>query len=123
MKRPRILLVEDEPLISVFFAELLEEMGNDVCSIETTEASAVAAAEFFKPDLLIVDVHLREGNGLSAVTAILKNGFIPHIFTTGDRTVSGEVSQGAVVLQKPFLDVALGRAISKALATAGTQSR
>ena len=118
MKKPRILLVEDEPLISVFFAELLEEMGNEVCSIETTEVGAVAAAEFLKPDLLIVDVHLREGSGLNAVERILKRGFIPHIFTTGDRTISGEMASGAVVLQKPFLDVALGKAIAAALAAA-----
>lgn len=119
MKKPRILLVEDEPLISVFFAELLEEMGNEVCSIETTEASAIAAAEHFKPDLMIVDVHLREGSGLNAVATILKNGFIPHIFTTGDRKISGDLSHRAVVLQKPFSDVALGQAIGIALAKKG----
>ncbi len=118
MKKPRILLVEDEPLISVFFAELLEEMGNEVCSIETTEAGAVAAAESLKPDLLIIDVHLREGNGLNAVARILQKGFVPHIFTTGDRTVQGETASGAVVLQKPFLDVALEQAIKAALASA-----
>lgn len=120
MKKPRILLVEDEPLISVLFAELLEEMGNEVCSIETTEEGAISAAEFFKPDLLIVDVHLREGSGLSAVSTILKKGFIPHIFTTGDRTISGDLSRDAVILQKPFLDVALALAISTALSTVET---
>lgn len=115
MKKPRILLVEDDPLISVFFAELLEEMGNEVCSIVTTEKAAVEAAELFKPDLLIVDVHLRVGSGLEAVTTILKSGFIPHIFTTGDRTIRGKLAE-AIVLQKPFLDTALAQAIATALA-------
>ena len=122
MKKIRILLIEDEPLISVFLAELLEEMGHDVCLIETTEVRAVAAAARLKPDLLIVDVHLREGSGLAAVSTILETGFIPHIFTTGDRTINGELTTGAVVLQKPFLDAALINAIAAALA-AGAKAR
>jgi len=121
MKKIRILLVEDEPLISIYFAELLEEMGHEVCSIETTETSAVAAADRLKPDLLIVDVHLREGTGLHAVSTILKTGFVPHIYTTGDRTISGELTAGAIVLQKPFLDAALTQAISAAMATRSSQ--
>jgi len=121
MKKIRILLVEDEPLISIYFAELLEEMGHEVCSIETTETNAVAAADRLKPDLLIVDVHLREGTGLHAVSTILKAGFVPHIYTTGDRMISGELTAGAIVLQKPFLDAALTQAISAAMATRSSQ--
>ncbi|MDW5317499.1 response regulator [Rhizobium sp. PL01] len=115
MKKLRIILVEDEPLISIYFAELLEEMGNEVSAIETTESAAVAAAARLKPDLMIVDVHLIEGNGIAAVARILKDGFVPHIFTTGDRLVKGEVGPDAIILQKPFLDSALTKAIEAAL--------
>jgi CheY-like chemotaxis protein len=109
------MLVEDDPLISLYFGELLVEMGNDVIAIETTESAAVEAAGRLKPDLLIIDMHLREGSGSGALTAILKNGFVPHIFTTGDRLSEKEVSPNAIILQKPFLDAALTKAIEAAL--------
>ena len=115
MRKLRIVLVEDEPLISVYFAELLEEMGNEVSAIATTETEAVEAARRLKPDLLIVDVHLRQGSGVAAVSRILKDGFVPHIFTTGDRLIEGEVSRSAIILQKPFLDLALTNAITAAM--------
>ncbi len=115
MKKLRIMLVEDDPLISLYFAELLVEMGNDVIAIETTESAAVETAGKLKPDLLIIDMHLREGSGSGALTTILKTGFVPHIFTTGDRLSEGEVSPNAIILQKPFLDAALTKAIEAAL--------
>ncbi|MGV1914262.1 response regulator [Rhizobium sp. 22-785-1] len=115
MKKVRIMLVEDDPLISLYFAELLVEMGNDVIAIETTESSAVETAGRLKPDLLIIDMHLREGSGSGAATTILKSGFVPHIFTTGDRLSEGEVGPDAIILQKPFMDSALTNAIDAAL--------
>ena len=54
--------------------ELLEQMGYDVCAIESTEADAVAAAVRCRPDLVIVDVLLGDGSGVSAVEEILRAG-------------------------------------------------
>lgn len=115
MEKIRILLVEDEPLISIFFAELLGEMGHEVCAIEASEEAAVQAADRLKPDLLIVDRHLREGSGILAVERIVKKGFVPHIFMTGDRLIRHEVHADAVILQKPFLDADVGKAIDAAM--------
>lgn len=56
----RVLVVEDDALITMLYAELMTEMGHVVCAIETIEADAVAAATRHKPDLMIVDVGLRE---------------------------------------------------------------
>ncbi len=39
----RILVVEDDAVVGMMLAEMLEEMGHDICSIEATEADAVAA--------------------------------------------------------------------------------
>jgi CheY-like chemotaxis protein len=44
MKALRILLVEDDSMVGMFLGMTLEQMGHEVCSIETTEAGAVAAA-------------------------------------------------------------------------------
>lgn len=111
----RVLIVEDEALIAYVLAEILEEMGFAVCATEATEAGAVTAALQYQPDLMIVDARLREGSGISAVETILRNQFVPHVFVSGDRLTSLALHPRAIVLQKPFLEADLARAIQRAL--------
>ncbi len=116
----RILLVEDEAIVAMLLADLLVAMGHEVCSIEATEAGAVTAAVRCRPDLMIVDAHLLEGSGASAIAAILRAGFVPHVFVTGDPLRTQPLAHGAVVLQKPFREPDLVRAIESAFgATVG----
>ena len=61
----RVLVVEDDAMIGMLLAEMLEDMGFEVCAIAATENAAVADAANCKPGLMIVDEHLREGNGIS----------------------------------------------------------
>ncbi|MEA2740267.1 MAG: two-component system, response regulator PdtaR [Acetobacteraceae bacterium] len=104
-----VLVVEDDALIGMLLAEMLEEMGYGVCAIAATEEDAVANAARHKPGLMIVDEHLREGNGVSAVNRILRAGPLPCVFISGAPTYPGR--PGARVLQKPFLEADLIRAI------------
>lgn len=112
----RILIVEDEAIVAMLFADLLVAMGHEVCAIEATEAGAITAAVRCRPDLMIVDVHLLVGSGTSAVAAILRAGFVPHVFVSGDRLGEQPFGRGSVVLQKPFRESDLARAIESALA-------
>ena len=112
MKALRVLLVEDDSIIGVLLAELLEEMGYDVCAIEATEAGAVTTAVRCRPDLMIVDVRLGEGNGVSAVEKIFRTGPVPHVFISSERT--HVFRPGAVFLQKPFREPELARAVQRA---------
>ena len=111
----RVLVVEDEAIIAMLFADLLVAMGHEVCAVEATEAGAIAAAIRCRPDLMIVDAHLMEGNGTSAVAAILRAGFVPHVFVSGDPLREPPLALGSVVLQKPFRESDLVRAIQSAL--------
>ena len=111
----RIMVVEDEALMGVLFGEVLEGMGYVVCAIEATEASAVAAAERCKPDLMLVDVQLGIGSGVSAVAEILRKGFVPHVFYSGDISGVQASRPSAVAIQKPFRVADLARAIDRAL--------
>lgn len=111
----RIMVVEDETFLGALFGEVLEGMGFVVCAIETTEASAIAAAKRCKPDLLLVDVQLRDGNGVSTVNEILRSGFVPHVFYSGDISGLRDSRPGAIALQKPFRVSELARAIDRAL--------
>ncbi len=113
--KARILIVEDNALIGVLLAEMLESMGYGVCAIEATEADAITAAAKHRPDLMIVDVHLREGSGVSAVAAILREGHIPHVFVTGDMSHGAAFGADAVVIRKPFLEPELADALQRSL--------
>jgi len=115
MSALRILVVEDDAMIGMMLTEMLEEMGHDVCSIEATEAEAISAADRCRPDLMIVDVLLGAGNGVSAVTEILRAGPVPHLFVSGDISKIQALRPGAVAIQKPYRESDLARAIQLAL--------
>jgi DNA-binding response OmpR family regulator len=117
MKALRILVVEDDAMIGMLLAEMLLEMGHDVCAVEATEAGAVTAAARFIPDLMIVDVRLGDGSGVSAVEEIQRTGFVPHIFASADTSSVRALRPDAVAIQKPFRESDLVRAIHRALDT------
>ena len=100
MRRLRILLVEDDAVISALIAEILADLGHDVCAIARTEVEAIDAAERHAPDLMIVDAYLKPGSGVSAMDTILRRTAMPHIFMTGGHRQV--VPPHATVLHKPF---------------------
>ena len=118
MRALRVLVGEDEAIIAMLLAEVLAGMGHDVCAIEATEAGAVATAAQCRPDLMIVDAWLSDGSGISAVEQILRTGFVPHVFISGDTSRVRALRPDAVVIQKPFRESELARAIQLALGAA-----
>lgn len=102
-------------MIGELLADMLRDMGYDVCALETTENEAVAAAVRCKPDLMIVDAQLGDGSGIAAVETILSTGFVPHLFMSGNVARVTEQRPTAVVLEKPFHEAAFTSAIKRAL--------
>ncbi len=102
----RILLVEDDRTIVDNLSELLALEGYAVSRAETQEG-AVAAVERDRPDLVLLDVTLAQGNGFAVCTAVKEaHPDLPVIFLTasGDEinTVMG-LSMGADdYVAKPF---------------------
>ena len=117
MRALRVLVVEDNAIIGMLLAEVLAGMGHDVCAIEATEADAVTAAARCRPDLMIV-MQLDDGSGVSAIEKILRTGFVPHLFISGDTLGVRALRPGAVVIQKPFRESDLAWAIQRALGAA-----
>ncbi len=111
-----VLIVEDDAMIGMLLAETLEDMGYGVCAVTATEDEAVEVAGRCKPGLMIVDQHLREGTGVSAVQRILRTGPVPCVFISGvpDRLPW----PGIRVLQKPFVENDLLQAIGVVVGTA-----
>jgi two-component system, response regulator PdtaR len=115
MKPLRVLVVEDDLMIGPLLAETLEELGHEVCAVEVDAAAAVAAARRCHPDLMIVDVGLGEASGIAAVREILREGFVPHVFVTGDILNGLSLGPDAVLIQKPYRDSDLVAAIARAI--------
>ncbi len=104
-------------MVGILLGETLEAMGYDVCAIESTEADAVNSAARCSPDLMIVDVRLGDGNGVSAVEEIVRDGPVPHVFVSGDFTRTQIFQPGAIVLRKPYREADLAGAINRAFGT------
>jgi len=109
-------------MIGLLLGEMLEQMGHQVCAIELTEAAAVIAAAQYRPDLMIVDARMGAGSGVAAVEIILRSGFVPHFFTSGNISKVKAVRPDAVVLEKPFGELELAAAIARTLDIAPTLS-
>ena len=98
----RVLLVEDEPLVSMMLADMLSAFGHKVDGPYNRFSDAIIAAESNNLQAGILDVNLG-GEKTYAVANILTNRKIPFAFVTGygpDSIVS-EFAH-APVLQKPI---------------------
>jgi DNA-binding NtrC family response regulator len=118
MRVLRVLLIEDDIVMSMLMTMMLEEMGHEVCGTEQTAKGAIGAATTDRPDLIIADVNLAGGNGIDALDQICLSSFVPHIFASGDIRRVKELKPDAVVVEKPFTYGKMLAAIERALTVA-----
>jgi CheY-like chemotaxis protein len=82
-KKSRILIVEDEMLISMEIKETLIRLGYDVAGQVITGQAAIDEAEKKEPDLILMDIRLQgEMDGIEAARTIKEKCGIPIIFLT-----------------------------------------
>ena len=98
----RILIVDDDAMIGMLLGDMLDGMGHDMAPLETTHQGAVAAVVRQRPDLMIVDVGLGADCGIAAMDEVLADGFVPHIFMSGNIRRVEAIRPGTPVLEKPF---------------------
>jgi len=128
MAKARILVVEDENIISLEIQERLKTMGHAICGAATTAEEAVVKATDMHPDLVLMDIMLR-GNrdGIEAAGEIKDSVPVPIIYLTAyadDRTLERASStEPHGYLIKPFEDRELHAAIEMALYKHKAESR
>ncbi len=116
----RVLIIEDEPLISMHLEELVLSLGHDIFAIARTRAQAQEAVVRAMPDLVLSDIQLADGSsGIDAVADIAALGDVPVIFITAfpERLLTGAGNEPAFLITKPFVDATVKAAISQALYT------
>jgi CheY-like chemotaxis protein len=113
-----ILVLEDEKIIALDIARIIEEMGHQLCGMAADRDEAVQLALQTQPALVLADVQLRGGDsGIDAVRDILARIEAPVIFVTGypERLLTGSKVEPTFVVAKPFRPQTLKTAIAQAL--------
>ena len=113
-----VLIIEDEHVIAMDLARIVEEMGHHLCGTASREKEAIELAERTRPNLVLADIQLKDGDsGIQAVREILRRIDAPVIFVTGfpERLLTGEALEPAFVITKPFNPQTLKTAIAQAL--------
>ena len=109
----RILLVEDEPMISMMLADMLNESGHEVDGPHATVKDAVLAATKNELQGGILDVNVR-GEKVYAVADLLISRNVPFVFVTGYAADSIDSRfRDVPVLQKPIEPQRLLAALTK----------
>ena len=78
----RIVIAEDEALIRLDLAEMLEEAGYEVVAQVGDGAAAVEAIREHRPDLAIMDIKMPEMDGLTAAKTVGEEKIAPVVMLT-----------------------------------------
>jgi len=114
----KVLIIEDEPIISLDLQSIVKEMGHSVAAIATTRDEAVKAARRTEPGLVLADIKLADGSsGIDAVKQILSEVQVPIVFITAypERLLTGERPEPTFLVTKPFVAETVRVAVSQAL--------
>jgi two-component system, LytTR family, response regulator len=119
-RKTRALVVDDEPLARRRLSELLAEFAEIEQVGEAVDgASAIAAIDRLRPDLVFLDVEMPEGTGLEVLNRVSHDPAV--IFTTAhDKyAVSAFELQAVDYLLKPFGKERLSRALERLVPAGG----
>ena len=122
--RTAALVIEDEPVIAFDIAGIVTEMGHRVVGTAATKAEALALADDTRPGLILADIQLDDGSsGIDAVREILDAADVPVVFVTAfpERLLTGEATEPAFLVTKPFEPDVLKITIAQALYTRRSQ--
>lgn len=91
----RVVVAEDEALIRMDLAEMLEEAGYDVVGQAATGEAAVELVRRLAPDVIVLDVRMPVMDGLSAAEVISTEGVTAVVMLTAfsDPELVGRASE------------------------------
>ena len=117
--RLRVVIAEDEALIRLDLAEMLEEEGYAVVGQAEDGERAVALATELRPDLVILDVRMPRLDGISAAQQIAARRIAPVVILTAfsqrDLVERARDAGAMAYLVKPFDHTDLVPAIEMAV--------
>ncbi len=125
MQPIRLLLVEDEFLISEMVAEDLSEQGFSVCAVSNARDALLHLASA-AVDVLFTDVNLPGGmDGMAlARRARDMNPHLPVVYASGHVSAFGldACVPGSIFIAKPYLPSVVGRVLTTAVKAGATRA-
>jgi DNA-binding NarL/FixJ family response regulator len=121
MEVPRILIIEDEPLIAEDIADLCQLNGYKVCGTAYSANAAMKMIHSHEPSLVLLDINLQDTiDGLEIASYLRERYNIPFIFLTSysDKETLSQVKKTSPLgyIVKPFNKEQLYSTIELALA-------
>jgi len=117
---PRVLIAEDEPIVRLDLAALLQANAFDVCAEARDGEEAVELAREHRPDAAVLDVRMPALDGVEAARRIYAERPLPILMLTAytdRRTVESAIAAGAFTyLVKPFAETDVIPALRAAIA-------
>ena len=109
--RIRILVADSEDIVASITADLLQDLGYDVTTIQHSMTGLVTAAQQDRPDLVVVDTMLSGSEDDGALIETVGRLGMPTLFTTGGIFTEPGVSS----LAKPFSQTELAKAVQSVI--------
>jgi CheY-like chemotaxis protein len=110
-----VFLVEDEALIRMMIAGMVEELGHSIAAEAGNIADALSLASTADFEVAILDINVG-GDRIDPVAEIINDRHLPFLFASGYGAAGlPEKFQDRTVLQKPFLIERLREAIQAAI--------
>ena len=110
----RVLVVEDEAIVSMLVEEFLEELGCEVAATASRLDDALEKAGSVPVDLAVLDVNLAGRLSYPVAELLLARG-VPVVFATGYGSAALPAAlHGVTVLSKPFQQEQLAAALQAA---------
>jgi len=127
MAATKILIVEDEAVVSLDINRRLEKMGYQVLGQVASGEEALEMAQQDSPNVVLMDINLQgEMDGIETATQLYQNYNIPVIYLTayaGDSTLErAKESKPFGYILKPFKERELHAAIEIAISRHETES-
>lgn len=84
-KKLNIILVEDDNILNLAMKSMLVKMGHQVVAVEQTGRKAIDRAKELQPDVMFVDIYLKdEIDGITVVEQLQDNVNISFVYLTGN---------------------------------------
>jgi len=117
----RVLVVEDEMMVSMLIEDMLAELGCEVVGPASRLEEAMRLAHEANLDCAVLDVNLG-GRPIFPLADLLRERGAPFAFATGYGDAGlREVDRGSPVLQKPFREGDLARVLRELKAAVGVE--
>jgi CheY-like chemotaxis protein len=121
-KKPlRVLVVEDEALVSLFLTEVLQDLGHQIAGCAVSLRGALILAAATPADIALVDIGLAgEGDGIDVASELRARHNLPALLMTGasQAALEGRAARARPIgyLMKPYTELDVERALADAAA-------